>query len=256
MQAFHGWLKIKPKGLRNAFAGLALLGVLCGSAQAERLRISPDDLKLRFAVSEQLSPALRREILELAKSVPVPVAGGVLQTETLFQERFGDRGWGEKRLTLTRYYFLIARMEHSELFSDEFYRRRTLLRDGIELLENYIRILNPLIARAPYVESEPPELEKAQDFPLQEVGTTDDGQVKVLHLYPAPKLSMGRENLRRLREQAASEIDRLWTRYDQLDRAEHEFLDEMSLLGTEVMSMRGAVKRWVTVTREGLPFSP
>ncbi len=224
MQAFHGRAGIKPKGVRIALAGAVLFGLLFAPVQAERLRISPDDLKLRVAVSEELSPALRREILELAKSVPVPV--------------------------------LIARMEQSELFSDEFYRRRTLLRDGMERLEGYIAALNPLIARAPYVDAIPEEPKIVADFPLHEVGTTEEGGVRVRRLYPAPKVSIGREGLRYLRRQAALEIEELRLRYDQLDRAEHDFLDEMSLLGTEVMSMRGAVRKWVTVPREGLPFSP
>ena len=147
-------------------------------------------------------------------------------------------------------------MEQSELFSDEFYRRRTLLRDGMERLEGYIAALNPLIARAPYVDAIPEEPKIVADFPLHEVGTTEEGGVRVRRLYPAPKVSIGREGLRYLRRQAALEIEELRLRYDQLDRAEHDFLDEMSLLGTEVMSMRGAVRKWVTVPREGLPFSP
>lgn len=256
MQAFHRWTWIKPKARVGSLLSLGLWVVLSSPVGAERLRISPDDLRLRVVVSQELSPALRREILELARSVPLPLTDGVLQTEELFLGKFQDRGWSEKSLTLTRYYFLIARMEQSQQFSDEFLRRRTVMREGVRLLESYVETLNPLIARASYSENGPSRAAKVQDFPLQEAVLEESGELRVLHLYPAPKLSMGRESLRSLREQAGEEKEILKEQMELLDKAEREFLDEISLIGTEVLALRKSVQKWVRVPREGLPFSP
>lgn len=222
---------------------------------AERLRISPDDLKLRVAVSQELSPATRREITELARTVPLPVTDGLLQTDQIFQDKFGKRGWSEKLQTLSRYYFLVARLEQSKRFSEEFDRREQQLKLGIELLGKYIEEINPYIARAGYPDADPVKLEKVQDFPLSEVGPLDGGGLRVLHLFPEPKMSMGRENLRMIRETAETERDLLRGRVSDLHKARRAFLGEVHLVGEELIGMRGSVKDWVKSSRAGLPFS-
>ena len=232
-----------------------ILGTLAGPVQADRLRISPDDLRLRVAVSEELPPSLRREIKELARSVPLPVSEGKVQSEQLFLSEFGSRGWADKRMVLARYYFLVSRLEQSQTFSEEFLRREALLKNGAEALKLYVTRLNPLISRGVYTESPSLNLERVQDFPLTEVSQDEDGGVLTLHRYPAPSLKLGRQNLKLLRETAQQEREELKKRLTLLQRAERDFLDEASQIGWSLLEMRGQVRDWVKVPGEGLPFS-
>jgi hypothetical protein len=223
--------------------------------KAERLRISPDDLRLRVAVSEELPASVRREIVDLAKSTPLPVTDGLLQTEQLFLREFSDRGWSDKRETLVRYYFFISRMDQSHSFSDEFLRRQTLIRNGIELMNAYIQELNPLIAQAPYTHDASIDIPTIQQFPLARAERTAEGRVEVLSSFPPPTMKLGRRNLRLLRAQAAKDKALLEERLNMLRRAEKSFLQEVSLVGRELIKMRPYVRQWVKIPGEGLPFS-
>ena len=208
--------------------------MLAAPVAADRLRISPDDLRLRVAVSEELPASLRREIRDLARVTPLPVDDGLIQTERLIEEAFAGRGWKTKRSTLVRYYFLVARLEQSQKFSDEFLRRRGLMQKGVTLLDEYIDTLNRQIARAVYTDAAPVSPEVVGSFPLEEVEKTDSGELLILHRFPPPDIGLGRENLRVLRER---------------------FLAEVSILGKELLAMREQVRGWVGIPGEGLPFS-
>lgn len=224
-------------------------------AQADRLRVSPDDLRLRVAVSEQLSAPLRLELREMARSTPLPVTDGVLQTQTLLSERFAERGWDEEQRVLARYYFLMARLEQSQDFSDEFIRRRANLVEGIRLLSDYHRELQRLAPGAVTQTGKYVEPEVVSDFPLLSAERSEEGEVTVLHRLPKPSTALGRENIRRLILLADQDRERLEDRLDKLDAAEERFLDEASLLGRELIEMRADVRQWVRVPGEGLPFS-
>jgi hypothetical protein len=229
--------------------------MLAAPVAADRLRISPDDLRLRVAVSEELPASLRREIRDLARVTPLPVEDGLIQTERLIEETFAGRGWKTKRSTMVRYYFLVARLEQSQKFSDEFLRRRSLLEKGVTLLEAYIDTLNRQIARAVYTDAAAVSPEVVAAFPLEEVEKTDSGELLILHRFPPPEIGLGRENLRVLRELASEEKGLLEERLESLQGAESRFLAEVSLLGKELIAMREQVRGWVRVPGEGLPFS-
>ncbi|MCA9781046.1 MAG: hypothetical protein KC800_30210 [Candidatus Eremiobacteraeota bacterium] len=236
-------------------AFLLALYLLTTPVSADRLRISPDDLRLRVAVSEELPASLRREIRDLARSTPLPVENGLVQTERLIEETFAGRGWKTKRSTLVRYYFLVSRLEQSQKFSDEFLRRRSLLDKAVSLLDAYIETLNRQIARAVYTNAPTVSPEEIASFPLEEVEKTETGELLILHRFPAPDIGLGRENLRILREIASDEKARVEERRKSLEEAEAKFLAEVSILGQELLGMREQVREWVRVPGEGLPFS-
>ena len=242
-------------GFRAFAAAFGLLLFLQTGAQAERLRISPDDLRLRVAVSEELAASLRRELKDMARSTPLPVEGGLLQTERLLAEKFASREWSEEKLTLIRYYFLVARLDQSQEFSDEFLRRESLIREGSTFLREYIEHLNRLIARAVYTEAEEISVPAIQSFPLSFAEKTPEGGLRILHEYPPLELRLGRNNLRKLREMASSELEILSERLQVVRQAEKTFLAEVSLLGNELIRMRPQIRPLVTVPGEGLPFS-
>ncbi len=229
--------------------------LLTGPVAADRLRISPDDLRLRVAVSEELPASLRREITDLARVTPLPVDDGLIQTERLIEETFAGRNWKTKRSILVRYYFLVARLEQSQKFSDEFLRRQGLMEKGVTLLDQYIDTLNRQIARAVYTDAAAVAPETVASFPLEEVEKTDSGELLILHRFPAPEIGLGRENLRVLRELASQEKGLLEERLKSLREAEERFLSEVSILGKELLAMREQVREWVRVPGEGLPFS-
>ena len=156
---------------------------------------------------------------------------------------------------MVRYYFLVARLEQSQKFSDEFLRRRSLLEKGVTLLEAYIDTLNRQIARAVYTDAAAVSPEVVAAFPLEEVEKTDSGELLILHRFPPPDIGLGRENLRVLRELASEEKGLLEERLESLQGAESRFLAEVSLLGKELIAMREQVRGWVRVPGEGLPFS-
>jgi len=235
---------------------VAFLILLSGPLQAERLRISPDDLQLRVAVSEELPASIRREINDLAKSVPLPVSDGLLQSQQLFEQEYSDRGWSDRRLLLVRYYFLVSRLEQSQAFSDEFLRRELLLKKGIVITDEYINKLNPLIARGPYNDAPKIEVETVQDFPLHTAERLDDGGIEVLKRYPAPTVRFGVHNLKSLRADAEKDRSLLKKRLEDLQKAERTFLKEISQVGHELIRMRPQVRRMVSIPGEGLPFSP
>lgn len=222
---------------------------------AERLRISPDDLRLRVSVSKKLSPSLRQELRELAHSNPLPLRDGLSQSEQIFSDNFGSREWNKKKTTLAQYYFLLSRMKESQKFSDEFIRREELLKTGNNLLKGYIDQLNRLIARAVFTQSTPAEIRRVQEFPLHEARILATGELKVLHLFPEVKISMGRKELRRVRRLAKEERKVLSQRLRKLRQAEKKFLAEVSSIGAEIYSLRSDVRRWVKPPGEGLPFS-
>ena len=223
---------------------------------ADRLRISPDDLRLRVAVSEKLSPAVRKELQTLAGSTPLPVEDGVAQTESLLKREFSGQTLTERKRTLVRYYFLVARLEHSFQFSEEFARREKVLKEAREALAEYIDQLNRLISRGVYTSHPTVQLDPYAPFPLNEVVKEESGALRTLRSYPAPDVRLGRENLRYLREQAGAENDYLKTRLQELRQGEKAFLDEVSLVGRELIKMRPEVKKWVTPPGQGTPFTP
>lgn len=241
---------------RNVIIAAAVfLALGLGPARAERLRISPDDLRLRVAVSEQLSASLRQELREMARSTPLPVENGLVQTEQLLVERFRERGWNEPTSTLVRYYFIVARLDQSQKFSEEFLRRDKVMRTGVEYLNGYIEAINKVVSQAPYLQTPPLSAPVVQEFPLPSVEKSEDGGILVRRKFPAPARSLGRENLRLLRDLAHQEKSELERRLQQLAQAERTFLDEVALLGEELIEMRPRVRRWVKVPGEGLPFS-
>lgn len=206
-------------------------------------------------MSEELPASLRSEIRDLARVTPLPVEDGLVQTEGLIEENFGGRGWELKRSTLVRYYFLVARLEQSQEFSDEFLRRRLLMEKGVNLLGSYIDTLNRFIARAIYTGAPPVSPERIASFPLVEVEKTEEGDLRILHVFPAPDVALGRPNLRVLRELANEERQQLEERLQILRNSEETFLEEVSVLGRELIAMRSQVRQWVREPGEGLPFS-
>ena len=225
-------------------------------ASAERLRISPDDLRLRVAVSEELSPAVRKELQTLAGSTPLPVQNGVTQTETLLDKEFSGQTLSARKKTMVRYYFLVARLEQSYRFSEEFARREKVLKEAREALTNYADQLTRLIGRGVYTAYPTIQLDPYADFPLNEVVMEESGALRTLRAYPTPDVRLGRENLRYLREQAGAENDYLKKRLQELHQGEKAFLEEVSLVGRELIRMRPEVKKWVTPPGEGTPFTP
>lgn len=223
---------------------------------ADRLRISPDDLRLRVAVSEELTPAVRKELQTLAGSTPLPVQDGVAQTQDLLDREFSGQTLSGRKKTLVRYYFLVARLEHSYRFSEEFARREKVLKEAREALTDYVDQLNRLINRGVYTTHPTVQLDPYADFPLNEVLQEESGALKTLRSYPAPEVRLGRENLRYLREQAAAENEYLKERLQELRQGEKAFLEEVSLVGRELIKMRPEVKKWVTPPGQGTPFTP
>ncbi len=232
-----------------------MASLLCNPSVAERLRISPDDLRLRVAVSEELPPSVRRELKDLAKSSPLPLKDGLLQTEALLKAEFESKLWNEKRRTLSRYYFLVARLEHSQKFSDEFLRRETVLRQGRHLADDYINELNRLIGRAVYTNEPSIELPLIQKFPMHKAERSDESGLLLLHQFPNPNLAQGRKNLQAMRLQAESDRKKIRQRIKDVTIAERNFLDEVSVIGQALIKMRPQIRRWVSPPGEGLPFS-
>lgn len=255
MRIFLQKTSLKP-AFHRCLVILVSISCLSAPLSAERLRISPEDLRLRVAVSEKLPASLRKELQSLAASTPLPIEVGVLQTEEILSREFVDRGWSEKRQDLVRYYFLVARLEQSYRFSDEFGRREKLLGQGIEKLNSYVKKLNPLIARAPYNNAKPVKLSDNKPFPLNEVKEGVDGELETLKAYPAPVQRLGRHNLQHLRTEASKEREILKKRRDELRDAERSFLAEVSLLGIELIKLRPNIESWVTPPGEGTPFTP
>lgn len=234
---------------------LVLVALFCTSLQAESLRISPEDLRLRVAVSEELPASIRQELRSLARSTPLPLQDGLLQTERLLQSEFQDRGWNEKRQLLVRYYFLVARLDQSQQFSEEFKRRRGLLQTGRELLKSYVQDIDRLVSRSSYAKKPPVETPQVQSFPLHFVTQDEDGGFTVLRHYPKAELALGRNNLRSLRSQAKAERKKIENRLKKLEKAEKSFLTEVSHVGRELIALRPLLRPWVKVPGEGLPFS-
>lgn len=237
---------------------LTALLLLQQPAVTEELRISPDDLRLRAAVSQQLPPSLRLQLRDLAQNQPLSESDGVLQTEGLLSDLFARRQWSPEEQTLVRYYFLTARLEQSRRFNREFERRRTLTREGIKLMESYIAQLTRVIARAVFVTNQTVDLGPAIAFPLTEVGwqsTNEERRLVVLHRYPEASTALGRETLRKLRAQALDDVASLERQLDELDQGEQRFLAEIHLLGEALRNQRAPVAALVRQPRAGLPFS-
>ena len=250
---------LKLKKQKNVLSGLLLALSLCGPVVAEDVRISADDFKTRNAVSQLLAPSLRLQLRDLAANTPLPMVGGVVETDRVLSDKFSEREWDEDRQALVRYYFLVARMEKSQDFSEEFARRRDLTRKGHTLMRAYIDNLNVLIGRAVIAVNQPVDPPLIQGFPLSKVGwQKDDAGVEtlqVLHEFPVPSSQFGRESLRALRVVAETDLHLLQQQLDEIDRAEDLFLKEVSYLGQELFDLRPEVQQLVRIPRAGLPFS-
>lgn len=247
---------------RRGFAVVAYLAALLWLAPvaAEPLRIAPEDLKLRSAVSKLITPSLRLQLRDLAANSPLPLRGGVLETDELLQQTFSERDWDDDRKALVRYYFLVARMEKSRDFSQEFARRRTVTEQGRSLMRTYVKDLNATIARAVFVPDVAINLGSRREFPLDSVGwqNNPNGQTKtlsVLHDYPEISTRLGRETLRQLREEAGADLELLEGQLSDLDDAERLFLQEVHLVGRELIVERPRMTELVRLPRAGLPFS-
>ena len=239
-------------------ATVALLGCLSLVAAADEIRIAPEDLRLRSSVSTLLAPSLRLQLRDLAAGTPLPREGGVVQTQELLQTEFAERGWDEDRQALVRYYFLVARMEKSRAFSDEFERRRQATETGRELMQAYILDLNKTIARAVFVTERPVDLGQRREFPLLKAAWEGEGaerRLQVLHDFPPVETSLGRETLRSLRDVAGEDLELLEVQLSALDDAERSFIEEVSLVGKELIALRPRVGKLVRTPRAGLPFS-
>ena len=225
---------------------------------ADEIRIAPEDLKLRSSVSTHLAPSLRLQLRDMASQAPLPQLGGVVETDRLLREAFSTRNWGQEQHDLVRYYFLVARMERSRIFSEEFGRRRTTVEKGRELMQAYIFELNRAIARAVFVPNQTVELGQPRDFPLAEVGWIgqgDERRLQVLHDYPPADVSLGRETMRSVRDVAGADLELLEVQLSRLDDAERAFVEEVSLLGKELVALRPRISKLVRLPRAGLPFS-
>ncbi len=245
--------------LRSILGGILALSLLTSPLLADEPRVSPDDLRLRTAVSRLLSPSLRLQLRDLAAGTPLPREGGVVQTEEILDRSFADRPWDGDRKALVRYYFMIARMEKSQDFSAEFERRRKLTEEGRTLMRTYTEQLNRAIARGVFVANVPVQTGPLIEFPLRRVGweAGADGTktLQVLHRYPEVDTDLGRETLRALRDQAGSDLERLEGQLSDLDDAERTFLEEIHLVGTQVVELRPRIAKLVRIPRAGLPFS-
>lgn len=247
--------------LRSWLVCFCLSAVLFGSqARAEQLRIAPEDLRIRSAVSRLLSPSLRLSLRDLAAATPLPLSGGVLQTDQVLDKRFMDRGWDEDHKALVRYYFLVARMEKSRDFSEEFARRRAVTESGRSLMRTYVQDLNKAIAQAIFVPDVAVDLGPQREFPLLSVGwkpspESEQARLEVLHSYPKVNTKLGRETLRQLREVAGTDIFSLESQLSALDDAERLFLEEVHLVGRELVLARPRMTELVRLPRAGLPFS-
>jgi hypothetical protein len=238
-------------------AALMMLA-LFGRGAADELRIAPDDLRMRTAVSGLLTPSLRLQLRDLAAGTPLSMQDGLVQTDRILDVAFAGRQWDGDRKDLVRYYFLVARMEKSRDFSDEFARRRTVTELARTLMQAYVADLNRAIARAVFVPNQPVELKERYDFPLSTVGWRETDGVKTLralHDFPEVDTSLGRETLRRLRDIAGADLELLEGQLSALDDAERAFIEEISLVGQELMVLRQRVGKLVRLPRAGLPFS-
>lgn len=245
---------------RRFLCGVAA-GLLCGllavSSGADELRIAPEDLRLRTFVSTLLSPSLRLQLRELAAGTPLPLEGGVVQTDDILTGVFADRDWDGDRRALVRYYFLVARMEKSRQFSDEFSRRKTVTEEARSLMQVYIADLNRAIARAVFEPDVLVDTGPQIGFPLTSVGWSKDGQtLSVLHTYPAVDTHLGRQTLRTLRDRAGADLELIEGQLSDLDNGEREFLQEVHLVGEELIALRPTVGRLVRPPRVGLPMRP
>lgn len=244
--------------LKRITLSFAFVGLLSTSGWAEEIRIAPEDLKLRSGVSALLAPSLRLQLRDLASNTPLPREGGVIETDELLSSTFADRTWDQNRKDLVRFYFLVARMEKSRTFSDEFERRRELAEQGRDLMQTYLRDLNKAIARAVFLPDHPVELGQLREFPLTSVGWEGSGetrQLKVLHDFPPADNRLGRDTLRSIRDVAGSDLELLEVQLSLLDDGEREFIEEVSLIGKELVALRPKVGKLVRTPRAGLPFS-
>ena len=234
------------------------MSLLLSTSVADEIRIAPEDLKLRSNVSTLLAPSLRLQLRDLAANTPLPRAGGVVQTDELLRTSFAERNWDQNRQDLVRYYFLVARMEKSRAFSDEFERRRELAEQGRTLMQSYLQALNMAIARAVFVPDTSVELGERRGFPLSDVGWEGGegkGTLRVLHDFPPADNRLGRETLRAIRDVAGEDLELLEVQLSQLEKAEKEFVEEISLIGKELIALRPKITKLVRIPRAGLPFS-
>jgi hypothetical protein len=246
--------------IKQTLGSLLLVGLtMFGTVRADDLRISPDDLRLRTAVSGLLTPSLRLQLRDLAAGNPLPMNDGVTQTDQMLDLAFADQDWDVSRKDLVRYYFLVARMEKSRDFSDEFARRRGVTEEGRTLMQAYLADLNRAIARAVFVTNVPVDTGEQLDFPLTSAGwhETDTGEkyLTVLHNYPEVDTRLGRETLRGLRDVVGVDLELLEGQLSDLDDAERLFLSEIHLVGQELSLLRPRVTKLVRLPRAGLPFS-
>jgi hypothetical protein len=246
--------------LSQRLAGLTLCILLTLSPlSAEELRIAPEDLRLRTAVSTLLTPSLRLQLQDMAAGTPLPMEDGVVQTDRLLEDAFADRRWDSDRQALVRYYFLVARMEKSRDFSAEFERRRTVTEQARSLMQAYIGELNRSIARAVFVPDLPVDVGPSKNFPLTSAGWEEDKQghrtLVVLHRFPEVNSRLGRETLRELRDVAGADLERLEVQLSELDDAERLFLAEIHQVGLALFELRPQVSKLVRLPRAGLPFS-
>ncbi len=225
---------------------------------ADEIRIAPEDLRLRSSVSTLLTPSLRLQLRDMAAGTPLPREGGVVQTDQILRTAFAERGWDADRQDLVRYYFLVARMEKSRAFSEEFTRRRSTTEKGRELMQSYLVDLNKAISRAVFVPEQSVDLGKIRDFPLVKAEWEGEGRqrrLRVLHDFPPVDTALGRETLRSIRDVAGSDLELLEVQLSDLDEAEREFIEEVSLIGKELIALRPKVGQLVRLPRAGLPFS-
>lgn len=211
---------------------------------------------MRVAVSQRLSPPTRLRLRDLAANTPLPQHDGLIQTEELVSREFP--GISERKKPLVNFYFLMARMEKSQEFSQEFNRRKQACRDGIALLDTYIDDLNKLIARAVFKEEVQVSYTEPREFPIGRVFWRESEQGRtlvVLRDLPEPTIEMGRRQLRELRTVAAQDRARLEQRIPEIDLAHRRFLDEAHLIGARLRELRRPVTRLVGRNRAGLPFS-
>lgn len=200
---------------------------------------------------------MRLRLRDLAANTPLPLHDGLLQTEELLSDEFPSLS--DREQPLVAYYLLVARMEKSQQFSEEFNRRKQTCRDGIALLDGYIDDLNKLIARAVFEEKEQVSIPPQGSFPLGEVEWREQSEGKrelvVLRALPEPTIEMGRGQLRELRAAADADRAALERRIPEIDLAHRDFLDEAHLIGARLRELRTPVTRLVGRNRAGLPFS-
>lgn len=227
-------------------------------ARADKIRISPEDLKLRAAVSRRLSAPLRVRLQDIAAKELLSPQEGEEHTASILDTHFPTVSWSNNDRLLVYYYLLTTRLEKSQAFATEFARREGIARQGRELMREYLNELNRFIGANASYPNQSIDLGEQKSFPLVQVGWAKIDEADVLlalHSYPKLKASLGRDALRSLRNVALNDLQQFDEELSRVRVGQREFIDEVSLLGNELIALRSRVSELLPYAGEGLLFS-